>query len=152
MRMNKSNINGRGSQRKVNPAWFTGKVWMKDMSTKMESTGQDIYHVHFENGARTKLHRHNGSQVLIATAGKGNLILFQQINNDRTFGIKKTKTLGLRPGDAVFIPAGILHTHGSVDTSIEFAHIAINNIPCNSSAYTTEWYETDGAAKVLKMI
>ncbi len=150
--MKKSSINGRDSQRKANPAWFTGKVWMKDVSSNIKSEGQDIYHVHFENGARTKLHRHSGSQLLITTAGKGSLVLFQKLGGGENFGIKKTKTVRLGPGDAVFIPAGVLHTHGSVDESSEFAHIAVNNMPCGSSAYATEWYETDGASRVLKII
>ena len=62
--MEKTNISGKGDQRKVNPNWFTGKTWMKVLSEKIKSEDQDIYHVHFEKGSRTKLHSHNGNQVL----------------------------------------------------------------------------------------
>ena len=33
---------------------FTGKTWMKVISEKIDAKDQDIYHVHFENGSRTK--------------------------------------------------------------------------------------------------
>ena len=54
--MNKSNINGSADKRNVNPEWFTGKTWMKVLSEKIKSKDQDIYHVHFEKGSKTKLH------------------------------------------------------------------------------------------------
>ena len=64
--MNKSNIKGKNDRRDVNSEWFTGKTWMKVLSEKIKSKDQDIYHVHFEKGSRTKLHFHNGNQVLMA--------------------------------------------------------------------------------------
>ena len=63
--MNKTNIKGTNDKRDVNPEWFTGKTWMKVLSEKIKSKDQDIYHVHFQKGSRTKLHYHNGNQVLI---------------------------------------------------------------------------------------
>ena len=83
--MKKSNINGNADKRKVNPEWFTDKTWMKVLSDKIKSKDQDIYHVHFENGSRTKLHFHNGNQVLMAVKGKGSLEIFKK------FGSKKTE-------------------------------------------------------------
>ena len=68
--MKKSNIYGSGDQRKVNPEWFTNKTWMKVLSNKIKSKDQDIYHVHFEKGSRTKMHQHNGNQVLIGVKEK----------------------------------------------------------------------------------
>ena len=53
--MNKSNIKGSNDRRDVNSEWFTGKTWMKVLSEKIKSKDQDIYHVHFEKGSRTKL-------------------------------------------------------------------------------------------------
>ena len=50
---------------------------MKVLSEKIKSEDQDIYHVHFEKGSRTKLHFHNGNQVLMAVKGKGSLEIFR---------------------------------------------------------------------------
>ncbi len=148
--MTKSNIHGREDRREVNPDWFTGKVWMKDVSAKIGSTDH-IYHVHFKGGARTKIHQHNGSQVLIATSGKGSLALFRRLGEGAAdFGIEKTKTIRLVPGDVVFIPADALHTHGSTDDGEEFTHIAINNL--SGGSYTTDWYESDFKSRVSQKI
>ena len=83
--MKKSNIYSAGDQRKINPGWFTGRVHMKDVSSKIKSKEQGIYHVYFHNGAKTKLHFHNGNQVLIATKGSGSLEIF------RKYGSKKNQ-------------------------------------------------------------
>jgi len=77
--MKKSNIFGTGDKRKVNPDWFTNKTWMKVLSEKIKSKEQDIYHVHFERGSKTKIHFHNGNQVLMATKGKGSLVIFLEV-------------------------------------------------------------------------
>ena len=137
----KTNINGHDSPVKVNPDWFTGKVWMKNVSAGIESVDH-IYHVHFVGGARTKLHRHDGPQTLIVTSGMGSLVLFHD-SNEMTgrLEIKPFKTISLVPGDAVFIPAGVLHTHGSTRGDEEFVHIAINRT--SDGGYNTDWYESD---------
>ena len=151
--MEKTNINGRGDQRRVNPDWFTGKAWMKVLSEKIKSEDQDVYHVHFENGSRTKLHSHNGNQVLIATKGTGSLEVFRRFGAKKTdFKIKRTKRITLKEGDIVHIPAGVLHTHGSIDKRKEFAHIAINILPKKNSEYKTAWYESDFKSAVSEII
>ena len=151
--MEKTNIIGKGDQRKVNPNWFTGKTWMKVLSEKIKSEDQDIYHVHFEKGSRTKLHSHNGNQVLIATKGIGSLEIFRRFGTKKTdFKIKRTKKITLKEGDVVHIPAKVLHTHGSTDKRKEFAHIAINILPKKNAEYKTAWYESDFKSKVSKII
>ena len=151
--MEKANINGKGDQRKVNSGWFTGKTWMKVLSEKIESEDQDIYHVHFEKGSRTKLHLHNGNQVLIATKGAGSLEIFKRFGDKKTeFEIKRTKKITLKEGDMVHIPAKVLHTHGSIDKRKEFAHIAINILPKKNAGYKTVWYESDFKSKVSEII
>ena len=133
----------------MNPRWFTGQTWAKEISSDIGADKQDIYHVHFERGARTKLHRHNGSQILIVTEGRGSLVTYDadQDQEGGNFEITVGKTTPLTSGDVVFIPAQILHTHGSVDDSATFSHIAINNHPCGIGEYVTEWYNTkDGMA------
>ena len=151
--MEKSNIFGTSDKRKVNPNWFTNKTWMKVLSEKIKSKDQDIYHVHFENGSKTKLHLHNGNQVLIATKGKGSLEIFKRYGTSKKeFTIKKIQTILLKEGDIVHIPAKTLHTHGSVDKKKEFAHIAINILPSKNAQYKTVWYESDFKNKVSNII
>ena len=151
--MKKTNIFGKGDQRKVNPNWFTGKTWMKVLSKKIKSKDQDIYHVHFEKGSRTKLHQHDGNQVLIAIKGNGSLEIFKKYDSAKTnFKIKRTERISLNEGDIVHIPARVLHTHGSVDKKKSFAHIAINILPKKNAPYKTTWYESDLKSKVSKII
>ena len=151
--MKKTNIQGTNDKRNVNPNWFTGKVWMKVLSEKIKSKEQDMYHVHFQNGARTKLHLHNGSQILIVTEGNGTLEIFRRYGtNRRAFKIKKTESIKLKPGDVSYIPAKTLHTHGSINKKKLFSHIAINILPTRNPIYKTDWYESDFKSQVTEKI
>ena len=151
--MKKTNIFGKTDKRQVDPDWFTGKTWMKVLSEKIKSVDQDVYHVHFEKGSRTKLHEHNGNQVLVAVKGKGSLEIFKRYGKNRKeFKIKKTERITLNEGDIVHIPAKMLHTHGSIDKKKEFSHIAINILPRKNSEYKTIWYESDFKSQVTKII
>ena len=151
--MNKTNIHGTNDKRKVNPSWFTSKTWMKVLSNKIKSKDQDIYHVHFEKGSRTKLHLHDGNQVLIATKGTGSLEMFRKYGTSKkNFKIKKTQKIILNEGDIVHIPANTLHTHGSIDKKKTFSHIAINILPRKNALYKTIWYESDFKSKVSEII
>jgi len=151
--MNKSNIHGTNDKRDVNPNWFTSKTWMKILSEKIKSKDQDIYHVHFEKGSRTKLHSHDGNQVLIATKGNGSLEIFKRYGSSKTnFKIKRMETIRLNEGDIVHIPAKTLHTHGSIDKKKEFSHIAINIFTRKNTPYKTIWYESDFKTNVSEII
>lgn len=151
--MKKTNIHGTGDKRKVNPNWFTGKTWMKVLSEKIKSKEQDIYHVHFEKGSRTKLHLHDGNQILITTKGKGSLEMFKRYGSSKSnFKIKKTQKITLNEGDIVYIPADTLHTHGSIDKKKTFSHIAINILSKKNAAYKTTWYESDYKTQVSEII
>jgi quercetin dioxygenase-like cupin family protein len=151
--MNKSNIHGTNDKRNVNQNWFTNKTWMKVLSEKIKSKDQDIYHVHFEKGSRTKLHAHDGNQVLIAIKGSGSLEIFKRYGTSKTnFKIKKTETIKLNEGDIVHIPAKTLHTHGSIDKKKEFSHIAINIFTRKNTPYKTIWYESDFKTNVSEII
>jgi len=151
--MKKTNINGSGDQRKVNPEWFTNKTWMKVLSNKIKSQDQDIYHVHFEKGSRTKIHWHNGNQVLMGVKGKGSLEIFKRYGSSKqNFTIKRIEKITLNEGDIVHIPAKTLHTHGSINKKKEFSHIAINILPRKNVEFKTVWYESDFKSKVSKII
>ncbi len=151
--MKKTNIFGTGDKRKVDPRWFTNKTWMKVLSEKIKSKEQDIYNVHFENGSRTKLHAHNGNQILIATKNKGSLEIFRRYGTSKTnFKIKRTEKISLNEGDIVYIPANTHHTHGSINNKKIFSHIAINILPRKNEIYKTTWYESDFKTKVSKIV
>ena len=151
--MIKSSIFGTGDKRRVNPEWFTDKTWMKVLSDKIKSKDQDIYHVHFERGSKTKIHTHNGNQVLIATRGRGSLEIFQRYGPSKTsFKIKRAQKIALKEGDIVHIPVGTYHVHGSTDKRKTFSHIAINILPRKNAVYKTTWYESDFKTKVSKII
>ena len=150
--MKKSNIYLPGDKREINPDWFTGKVHMKDISSKIKSKEQDIYHVYFENGAKTKMHLHNGNQILIVTKGDGSLETFRKYGTkDTDFKIKRIEKISLKEGDIVYIPSKTLHTHGS-SSKKTFSHIAINILPAKNTEYKTTWYESDFKTNVTKKI
>lgn len=150
--MRKSNIYTSGNRRKINPNWFTGHTYMKDISGTIHSKEQDIYHVYFKSGSKTKLHSHNGSQVLIVMQGKGKLEFFKKSGNKKEdFKIKRTESLPLNPGDIAYIPKGTLHTHGSANKKL-FSHIAINIIPSKKTLFKTVWYESDFKTQTTALI
>jgi quercetin dioxygenase-like cupin family protein len=139
----KANLFSNSKIRKINPNWFTNKVHMAEISSIINSKEQNIYHVYFENGAKTKVHIHNGNQILIVTNGKGVLETFSKTGNKKDhFGIKKIQRISLNPGDVAYIQKGTLHTHGSVNKKSLFSHIAINILPARKK-YKTIWYESD---------
>lgn len=157
--MNKVNIYTKGGQREINPDWFTGKTHMKDISKVLEISEQNMYHVHFKHGSKTKLHQHNGNQILIATQGQGSLEIFKKQNakngtSVKSFPItiKKTQKIPLKEGDVVYIPAKTLHTHGSYNENKKFSHIAINILPQKNSEYKTVWYESDFKNTIYSII
>lgn len=153
IQMKKSNIYAPGNRRKINKNWFTNAVHMKEISSTIKSKEQNIYHVYFDKGAKTKLHSHNGNQILIITKGKGSLETFKKLGRDKsTFGIKRTKTIQLRNGDIAYIPKNTLHTHGSANPRQTFSHIAINILPRKNTEYKTVWYESDFKTKTSGII
>lgn len=94
MSVKKANLFSNSKTRKINPNWFTAKVHMTEISGIIDSKEQHMYHVYFENGAKTKLHTHNGNQILIVTKGRGVLETFSKTGNKKdNFGIKKPKKL-----------------------------------------------------------
>ena len=138
---------------KANPDYFTGPVLMQELTRLVKSKEQKIFHVTFKNGARTKIHNHNGGQILIVTKGKGSLQMYSKLGNGKSnFRIKRGEKTNLLEGDIVYIPAKKLHTHGSIDKKRVFSHIAINANPSARVSAKTTWYESDFNTKVSKII
>jgi quercetin dioxygenase-like cupin family protein len=80
----------------------------------------------FEDGARTRVHRHDYDQVLLITQGAG--ILATRSRQHR-----------VGPGDVVFVPAGEAHWHGA-QPGASMSHVSINFVG------TTVFEDEDGAA------
>ena len=150
--MKKGNISS-APVKKVKKDYFTGPVTLREISGITKPNEHDMYHVIFKKSARTKLHFHTGAQMLIVTKGKGSLVYYKKTSGGISkFKISKTKTVNFTSGDVIYIPAKILHTHGSVRKNSVFSHIAINFYPKKNQKPKTEWYESDLRSNVTSKI
>ena len=106
--------------------YFEGKVEIKKMITDALTKDFETFLVTFIDGARTKLHYHETDQVLVATAGKGMVVLQTgvKMDSDTTATVKMDEVHYLEEGDFVCVPAGRWHWHGAVMGS-DFAHYQI---------------------------
>ena len=77
---------------KAKSNYFTGKVVAKDVSAIIKPEEEKIYHVTFQNGARTKLHYHNAGQTLIITKGTGSLALYKKSGSGKPLNLYFYKT------------------------------------------------------------
>ena len=149
--MKKCNV-GNAPIKKVKKDYFTGPVTLREISKITKPTEHDIYHVTFKKSARTKLHFHTGSQMLIVTKGNGSLIYYKKTGRGISkFKILKTKTVNLVSGDVVYIPPKTLHTHGSMKKNSVFSHLAVN-FYANNRKSVTAWYESDLRSNVTSKI
>ena len=123
--------------------YFLGSVSLHDISKKIATDDQKVYYVKFKNGARTKLHYHEGSQVLVVTGGSGVLVLYKKKSTSgRKITIRQYDKVLLRTGDIVYIPKNTLHWHGA-SGGRNFNHVAINGFSSRGKEARTVWYETD---------
>lgn len=106
--------------------YFDGKVEIKKMITDALTKEVETFLVMFVDGARTKLHYHDTDQVLVATNGKGIVVLQTgvKMDNDTTATVKMDEVHYLEEGDFVCVPASKWHWHGAVKGS-SFAHYQI---------------------------
>ena len=141
--MKKSNILSSPSK-KVKTNYFTGPIKLHEISSITKPKEHDMYHVIFKKSARTKLHYHTGGQLLVVTKGNGSLVLYDKKSTGTSkFKISRANTINLNPGDTVYIPAKMLHTHGSVKKNQIFSHIALNFHPTKYTKPRTIWFESD---------
>lgn len=68
--------------------------------------------VNFGRGVRNHMHVHEGDQLLVVTAGRGQVVT------------EAGERIVVGPGDVVLAPAGEKHWHGALEDS-EFSHITI---------------------------
>jgi len=82
-------------QQERNPN-FTGKI------TRIEENSKaGIAHIHFEAGARTKWHIHEGGQIILVEEGVGRTQL------------KGKAVMELKAGETTYAPPGAAHWHGA---------------------------------------
>lgn len=106
--------------------YFVGSVEIKKMVTEAASKEVETYLVTFSNGARTKLHYHETDQILIATKGRGIVVLQSkvQMEGDNVARVSMDESFAMSEGDYVCVPAYMWHWHGSAKGE-DFAHLQV---------------------------
>lgn len=105
--------------------YFIGQSYVAPIVTD----GVPVVNVTFEPGCRNNWHIHQatkgGGQTLVCVGGRG---YYQEWGKE---------PIELRPGDSVYIPAGVKHWHGAAPDSW-FSHLAIE-VPGEKTS--NEWLE-----------
>ena len=105
--------------------YFTGSVRIDPLFETGEKTNTSAAYVTFQPGARSAWHTHPHGQILIVTAGTGQV---------QRWGDSVEE---IRPGDVVWIPPGQKHWHGASPTDA-MTHIAIHEAVDGKNV---EWME-----------
>lgn len=143
--MTKSNFNKIPSDKKLvngKRKYFLGDILLSDISKNIGVTDQKIYFAGFKNGAKTKIHFHQGPQTLVVTHGKGVLVLYKNRKLGTYVKLRQKTSQGLKPGDVVFVPAKTLHWHGAIEGS-NLGHLAFNGFTSERKEAETIWYDSD---------
>ena len=106
----------------ADPNSFVGHAHTQRLAGDEAGVPVVVYHVEFEDGARTNWHSHSGPQWLLVTEGRVRVQIWGEAAEE------------VRAGDAVVIAPGEKHWHGAAPGT-RGVHLAVNvNI-------TTEWFE-----------
>lgn len=123
--------------------YFVGQSGLSDISRKLGISDQKIYYAQFKNGAKTKVHYHEGGQILLVTNGSGILVLYEKANlSSAHVKIKQNTRVTLNRGDMVYIPRNTLHWHGAAKGK-DLVHMAFNGFSPRGREAETIWYESD---------
>jgi quercetin dioxygenase-like cupin family protein len=122
------------SAKGATPNNFTGAVRVDLLHAAKEPWRASAAYVTFEPGARTVWHSHPVGQTLVVTAGVGRV--------QRFGGPVET----IRPGDVVWIPAGVKHWHGAGPTT-GLTHLAITE---TLNGKNVDWLEPVSDEQYLK--
>ena len=122
--------------------YFVGDVVLHDISKTIGVADQKVYYAGFKKGARTKVHYHEGSQILLVTKGTGRLVLFKNTSlKGECLKLVKGESSVLKEGDVVHIPKNTLHWHGALGGK-DFAHVAFNGFSSKGKEANTMWYDS----------
>lgn len=150
-KINTSKLGPDTSLVKSKKRYFVGDAWLSDISAKLQIKGEKAYLANFNNGARTKVHYHQGGQILVVTKGTGMLVIYKKANiENATVKITKLSQSSLGPGDVVFIPKNTLHWHGAIKGT-HLSHIALNIFTEKGKEAQTIWYESDFESYATKI-
>lgn len=130
--------------------YFLGNVILHDISKNIGVTDHKVYYAAFKNGARTKVHYHEGGQTLVVTQGAGILVLFKGSIQGKNVRIKQDAKLALKTGDTVYIPKNTLHWHGAIANK-SFGHVAFNTFSPKRREARTIWYDSDFKTHAIKI-
>ena len=131
--------------------YFVGDAWLNDISDKIKIKGEKAYLANFNNGARTKVHYHEGGQILVVTKGKGALVIYKKTSIKKDIvKIKKLSQTSLEAGDVAFIPKNTLHWHGAIKAK-NLVHIAFNIFTEKAKESKTIWYDSDFVSYAKKI-
>lgn len=109
----------------ADPKNFSGQVVVDLLLPPSVETPAASGLVTFAPSARTAWHTHPAGQMLIVTAGKGWAQREGQARRE------------IKPGDVVWIPAGVKHWHGATDAN-GMSHIAVTYLRDGKNA---DWME-----------
>ncbi len=129
---------GLGEPNTAYAKYFIGNSYLKPLTDPKQTVF--MANVTFESKCRNNWHVHKaekgGGQILLCTDGTG---WYQEWNKPAQ---------ALKPGDVVYIPAGVKHWHGATKDSW-FSHIAVE---CPGVNIANEWLEpvTDEQYDALK--
>ena len=131
--------------------YFVGDAWLNDISNNLKIKGEKVYLANFNNGARTKVHYHQGGQILVVTKGKGMLVIYKKTSIKKaTVKIQKLSQTNLEEGDVAFIPKNVLHWHGAMKGK-NLVHIAFNIFTEKAKEAQTIWYDSDFTSYAKKI-
>ena len=150
-KLNLSELKSDKSLVKSKKRYFVGDAWLNDISDKIKIKGEKVYLANFNDGARTKVHYHQGGQILVVTKGKGTLVIYKKTSiKKEAVKIKKLSQTSLEEGDVVYIPKNTLHWHGALQGK-NLTHIAFNIFTEKAKEAQTIWYDSDFASYAKKI-
>jgi quercetin dioxygenase-like cupin family protein len=108
------------ASRRGNAEYFTGTVWIDEVTASRPPSRVTANRVTFEPGARTNWHTHPVGQVLHVLTGVGRV---QKAGEPVRV---------LRPGDTAIIGPGEKHWHGAAPDRV-FVHLAVQEVEGGSA-------------------
>ena len=115
--------------------YFTGVVWLDEVTAAPYSSDMRVVMVTFEPGARTAWHTHPHGQWLHITAGVGRV---------QTVGEAVREVL---PGDVIWFAPGERHWHGAAPNN-RMVHLAVQR--ADEAGKTATWQELVSDADYLR--
>lgn len=110
--------------------YFTGTVWLEDVTSAPYASGVRVAVVTFEPGARTAWHTHPHGQCLKILSGVG------RVQKDGGAMVE------VFPGDVIWFEAGERHWHGAAPDRL-MSHLAVQRADETGKAATWQEHVSD---------